>query len=330
MTKKFLIKNSINLASPTLGTKIYSFSDQFFGKASRIIKDNKPIFKEGVFDINGKWMDGWETRRKRIPGNDYVIIKLGKPSKIDDIIIDTSFFNGNQPEFANLEGCYCNNKSLKDAVWNSILKKKKLYPNKNHFFKSDSIKTFNFIRLNIFPDGGVARLKLLGSIDLSIEKIPKKIFDLGSVLNGSKIIACSDEHFGRAENLLIPGKSKNMGNGWETKRRREIGFDWVIIQLGRVGKISSFEINTHFFKGNYPSHFSIQASPKLNYDSIQKVVTLSKTWQYLIKDTKLKPNSSLLIKNKLIQNRDINIIKLNIFPDGGISRFRIYGKALSK
>ena len=327
MVNKFLIKNSTNLASPTLGTKIYSFSDQFFAAASRILNDSDPIFKEGVFDTNGKWMDGWETRRKRTPGNDFIIIKLGKPGKIDDILIDTSFFNGNQPEFASIEGCYNFHRSLKNITWTNILKKKKLNPNKKHFFKSDSNKTFNFVRLNIFPDGGIARLKLFGNIDLSKEKLPKGNFDLASVLNGSKIIACSDEHFGRAENLLIPGKSKNMGNGWETKRRRGPGFDWVIVKLGIVGNISAFEINTHFFKGNYPSYFSIQESPKLNDISVQKLVTLSKKWQYIINDTRLKSNSSLLVKNKLMQNKKINLIKLNIFPDGGISRLRIYGKA---
>ena len=126
MVNKFLIKNSTNLASPTLGTKIYSFSDQFFAAASRILSDNDPIFKEGVFDGNGKWMDGWETRRKRIPGHDYIIIKLGKPGKIDDIIIDTSFFNGNQPEFATIEGCYTDNKSLNKVYMDKYLKEKKI------------------------------------------------------------------------------------------------------------------------------------------------------------------------------------------------------------
>lgn len=329
MVNKFLIKNSINLASPVLGSKIHFFTDQFFGAASRILEDSEPIFKDGIFDKNGKWMDGWETRRKRISGNDNIIIKLGKPGKIQDILIDTSFFNGNQPEYASIEGCYSIDQSFEKILWTNILKKKKLRPNKKHFFKSTSNKTFNFVRLNIFPDGGVARLRLMGDIDLSKEKLQKNNFDLVSILNGSKIIACSDEHFGRAENLLIPGKSKNMGNGWETKRRRGVGFDWVIIQLGRVGNISSFEINTHFFKGNYPSHFSIQESPKLNYKSVQKIVFLSKKWQYIIRDTKLKPNSSLLIKNKSKQNKKTSLIKLNIFPDGGISRFRVYGKSLS-
>jgi allantoicase len=326
MINKFLIKNSTNLASPTLGTKIHSFSDQFFAAASRILNDSEPIFKEGVFDNNGKWMDGWETRRKRIPGNDYIIIKLGKPCKINDILIDTSFFNGNQPEFASIEGCYSSNKFLKKTLWLNILKKKKLNPNKKHFFKSNSNKTFNFIRLNIFPDGGVARLRLFGDIDLSKEKLPKNKFDLASVLNGSKIIACSDEHFGRAENLLSPGKSKNMGNGWETKRRRGPGYDWVIIKLGRMGLISHFEINTHYFKGNYPSHFSIQVSSNSTISSINNIVSESLKWKVIIKDIKLKSDNSLVVKNDSKFHDSVVFVKLNIYPDGGISRFRVFGK----
>jgi allantoicase len=328
MIKKFLIKNSTNLASPILGTKIHSFSDQFFAAASRILRDNEPVFKDGLFDNNGKWMDGWETRRKRVQGNDFIIIKLGKPGRIDSVLIDTSFFNGNQPEFASIEGCFSSHKSLKKNLWTNILKKKKLNPNKKHFFKSSSNKTFNFVRLNIFPDGGIARLRLMGDIDLSKEILPKNKINLASILNGSKIIACSDEHFGKAENLLAPGKSKNMGNGWETGRRRGPGYDWVIIKLGRAGNISSFEVNTHYFKGNYPSHFSVQANFISNDISIQKIVDLSKSWKYILNNNKLKPNSSLSVKNNLMLNNKINLIKLNIFPDGGISRLRIYGKAI--
>ena len=264
-------------------------------------------------------------RKVYLNRNDYIIIKLGKSSKIDNILIDTSFFSGNQPEFASIEGYYGSNISLKNVLWTNILKKKKLNPDQKHFFKSNSKKTFNYVRLNIFPDGGIARLRLFGNIDLSKEKIPKNNFDLASILSGSKIIACSDEHFGKAENLLIPGKSKNMGNGWETKRRRGPGYDWVILKLGRKGLINHFEINTHYFKGNYPSHFSIQASPNSDILSIKKLVLESNSWNTIIKNTKLKSNNSLIIKNNFKPHDYIKLIKLNIFPDGGISRFRVFG-----
>ncbi len=216
---KFKVKNYINLASPILGTKIYSYSDQFFGAASRMLNENSPIFKENVYDKHGKWMDGWETRRKRIEGNDFCIIKLGKAGKVSVVEIDTSFFNGNQPEYASLDVCFSNNNKFK---WKNILKKKKLKPNAIHKFKISKSYPINFAKLNIFPDGGVARLKLLGDLSLNLKKTNKSI-DLGSVLNGAKIVACSDEHFGKAENIIAPGKSINMGNGWETKRRRGKG-----------------------------------------------------------------------------------------------------------
>ena len=256
MNKKYIQKNYINLCSKVLGTKIHRFSDQFFGSASRLLKEEQPIFKEGVYDKNGKWMDGWETRRKRIEGNDYVTIKLGLPGKINFAEIDTSYFNGNQPEYASIDACYFEKNKFN---WVNILSKRKLNPNYLHGFKTQqNNKVFNFIRLNIYPDGGVARLKLLGNLDVSKLKFPNKKFDLLSILNGSKIVACSDEHFGRAENLLLPFKSKNMGNGWETKRRRGSGYDWVIIKLGKPGLIEKFNIETHYFKGNYPSHCSVQ------------------------------------------------------------------------
>ena len=318
---KFKVKNYINLASPILGTKIYSYSDQFFGAASRMLNENLPIFKEHVYDKHGKWMDGWETRRKRIEGNDFCIIKLGKAGKVSLVEIDTSFFNGNQPEYASLDVCFSNNNKFN---WKNILKKKKLKPNAIHKFKITKSFPINFAKLNIFPDGGIARLKLLGDLSLNLKKTNKSI-DLGSVLNGAKIVACSDEHFGKAENIIAPGKSINMGNGWETKRRRGKGYDWIIVKLAKTGTIEKFNIQTHHFKGNYPASFSIQGSNLKNNISTNTIVKLSTKWSTVIPKTYLKPHHQLIIPNKNNKQK-FNFIKLNIFPDGGISRLRIMGK----
>ena len=319
---KFKIKNHINLASPILGTKIYKYSDQFFGKAARLINDENPIFKDGIYDSNGKWMDGWETRRKRDKGNDYVIIKLGIPGKISEIEIDTAFFNGNQPEFASIDVCFSKNSKFK---WQKLLKKKKLKANSLHKFKVKDNKIVNFIRLNIFPDGGVARLRPLGDLVVNHIRNNKKI-DLASVLNGAKIVACSDEHFGVAQNIISPGKSKNMGNGWETKRRRGKGFDWVIIKLANIGLVNDIVIQTHHFKGNYPASFSIQGACILNNNDVKKLIKSSANWKSLVVNKKLKPHDYLKISKLNHTSEKINYIKLNIFPDGGISRLRIYGK----
>jgi len=328
MNKKYIIKNNINLADPKLGTKILKFSDQFFAPAKRILNTSPPIFKENLYDKHGKWMDGWETRRKRIEGNDFLIIKLGKPGKINLVDIDTSYFDGNQPEYAELEGCLSKNDNLKKIKWKKIIKKNKIKPNTNNVIKSISKNTFTHVRLNIYPDGGVARIKLFGFLDLSFNKPSNnKLIDLASILNGSFIVACSDEHFGNANNILLPGKSKNMGNGWETRRRRGKGYDWIIIKLGFTGKPNIFEINTHYFKGNYPDLFSIQAC-NANFKTVKKLIKASEKWKTIIKKTKLSPNSSFKAFNKLKTN--INYVKLNIYPDGGISRLRIFGKIKHK
>ena len=140
------------------------------------------------------------------------------------------------------------------------------------------------------------------------------------------MVACSDEHFGNANNILLPGKSKNMGNGWETRRRRGLGYDWVLIKLGLVGYPTSFEINTHYFKGNYPDCFSVQAIDHKKNISINSIIKNSKKWKTIIAKTKLKSDSSFKIKVLKKFYKKYNYIKLNIYPDGGISRFRIYGK----
>ena len=327
MSKKFILKNQTDLTNPVLGTKIIYCSDEFFAPAKRLLNPSNPIFKENVYDNHGKWMDGWETRRKRVKGNDYVIIKLGKPGKINTVNIDTSYFNGNQPEYAKLEGCYSKNSNLNNLKWTQITKKNKIKSNSNNLFKSISNKTFTHIKLNIYPDGGVARLRLFGNIDLSLNHFPKnKIFDLASIVNGSQIIACSDEHFGNANNLLLPGKSINMGNGWETRRRRGKGFDWVIIKLGKDTLIDYFEIGTHYFKGNYPDCFSIQAFSGNKKINISTFIKKSNKWLTLIYKHKLKENTNLKIKNYKFLNKKFNYIKLNIYPDGGISRLRVFGK----
>jgi allantoicase len=318
----------IDLAQPRLGSKIIFKTDDFFASASRIIDPLPAIFKEETFDKNGKWMDGWESRRKRKSGNDYLIIKLGKPGVINKVDIDTSHFNGNQPSMFSLEGCNSISKNIKNLNWKTLIKKKKAKANSHHLFNVSSKLICTHIKLNIFPDGGVARLRLYGSIANKKNNFENKIINLSSILNGASVIACNNEHFGKAENILAPGKSKNMGDGWETRRRRDKGFDWLILNSVKGQKINNIEISTHHFKGNFPSHCSLQATFILKKKSSPSIVKSSNKWKYLLNKVNLSPNKKHNFKNKLMKNNKINYIKINIFPDGGISRFRIFGKAI--
>ena len=323
--KKFISAKMINLADPRIGSKIIFKTDDFFAAAHRILKTDIPVFKDGLFDKHGKWMDGWETRRRRSKGYDYLVLKLGKPGKIFDIDIDTSHFNGNQPTHASLEGCFSRSKQNKKTRWTRLLGKKKLGPNKNHNFKSQNKSTFNYIRLNIFPDGGVARLRLYGKIEIDKKTINNKNINLTSVLNGASIVGCNNEHFGRAENIIAPGKGKNMGDGWETRRSRGKNFDWLIIKFGKPGLIKKLEIDTHHFKGNYPDSCSIQTAI-INKDlSNKSIVRNSKNWKFILNKSKLSAHKKHVFKKFLIKRNKENYLKINIYPDGGISRIRAFG-----
>ena len=318
----------INLADPRLGSKVIFKTDDFFASANRIINPNPPIFKDGVFDRHGKWMDGWETRRRRKKGFDYLIIKLGKPGKIFSVDIDTTHFSGNQPMYASLEACQNNKKLNSNSKWSKILNYKKLGPNKNHKFSIKNKSIFTHVKLNIYPDGGVARLRLYGEIETKNINYGSKTVNLTSMLNGASIVGCNNEHFGRAENVLSPGKGKNMGDGWETRRSRGKNFDWLIIKMGRTGKINKIEIDTHHFKGNYPDRCSVQGifiPKKLSNNSIVKK---SNKWKTLVNKAKLHPHKKHNFKIKTPKTNKVNYIRINIYPDGGISRIRTFGKVI--
>ena len=328
MKEKIIFTNGlIDLAQPRLGTKVIYKTDDFFASANRIISPTEPVFKVGVFDKHGKWMDGWESRRKRTEGHDFIIIKLGKPGTIKKVDVDTSHFNGNQPAMVSIEGTNSNSNKINQLKWQPLLSKKKTKANSHHYFTVNSNKVFTHIKFNIFPDGGVARLRLYGSIAKS-NKLKNKKINLASLLDGSSVIACNNEHFGKAENILAPGKAKNMGDGWETRRRRGKGFDWLILNSLNGKEIDKIEISTHHFKGNFPSHCSLQAAYLPNSKNSKQIVKSSNNWKYLLKDAKLSANKVHVFKNNLMKKDKINFIKINIFPDGGISRFRIYGKSI--
>ena len=327
--KKFINGKMTNLADPRIGSKVVFKTDDFFASAKRIINNQTPVFKEGVFDNHGKWMDGWETRRRRTKGFDYLIIKLGKPGKIRSIDIDTAYFSGNQPTQASLEDCFSkkNNPNNK-SNWIQILNKKKIGPNKNHNFKIKNQSIFTHVKLNIYPDGGVARLRIFGEIILEKFNFKNKVINLTSMVNGASIVGCNNEHFGKSENILAPGRGKNMGDGWETRRSRGKNYDWLIVKCGHAGKIKKIEIDTHHFKGNYPDSCSIQATYISKKMPNSAIVQKSQKWDLILNRAKLKANKKHIFKNKIMSKNKINFIKINIFPDGGISRIRTFGNII--
>ncbi len=312
-----------NLADACIGASIVSCSDEFFAKAERMLQAEPAQFIEGKYDDNGKWMDGWETRRKREAGYDWCIVRLGVAGIVSGFDVDTSFFTGNYPASASIEGCYAADDQLDQAEWLPLLSNSVLSPDQHHVFQCDPQKVTH-IRINIFPDGGIARLRVYGQVVL--EKInPDQVLDLIGLKNGGRIVAFSDAHFGHPSNLIKPDAGLNMGDGWETKRRRAPGFDWCIIALGQVGHVDQIEVDTAFFKGNFPAFCSIQAAYVENATDAQ-LIPQSMFWSFLLEQQPLTMDHQHAYSTEISSHEKVNYIRVNMIPDGGISRIRLWGK----
>lgn len=316
----------INLADARLGAKVISVSDDWFAAADRMLQPHPAIWKEGVFDDNGKWMDGWESRRKRFEGYDHAIVKLGVAGTIKGVEIDTSFFTGNFPPSASLEACYCEQGDPNEQTqWIEVLSAVDLQGDSQHFHSIDNEQAFSHLRFNIYPDGGIARLRVHGIPYRDWSKQDaNEVLDFASSLNGGRALACSNEHFGQMRNILNPGRGVNMGDGWETARRRTPGFDWVIIALGHAANIESILVDTYHFKGNYPDSCSIQGA-YVKGGTDEQIETQSLFWQEILPSQKLEMHSEHHYTDQVNSAGPITHVRLNIFPDGGVSRLRLFG-----
>ena len=315
----------VNLASAKLGATAISCSDDFFAAMGRMLNDQPPIFIDGKYDDNGKWMDGWESRRKRTPGHDWCIVKLAKPGVIHGIEIDTTHFTGNYPPAASIDVCSSEDSEPNEATnWKALIPQSVLDGDSQHQYAVNDADTYTHVRVNIYPDGGIARLRVYAEPKVNWDKIPQgELVDIAAALNGGVALACNNEHFGSMNNLLTPGRGLNMGDGWETRRRREPGNDWVVIALARAGKIKRIEIDTAHFKGNYPDRCSIQGA-HLALANLNSIDADSQTWQELLPQVKLEANKEHEFADEIIGADSVTHIRLNIYPDGGVSRLRMF------
>jgi allantoicase len=316
----------IDLAQPRLGGAAIQASDEFFGPKERLLTPEPAVFIPGKYDDNGKWMDGWESRRKRGEGHDHCTIRLGRPGVIKGVDIDTSHFTGNFPPAASLEACRSEGDPEEDAEWVEILGATNLMGNAHHYRAVAGDQIWSHVRLNIFPDGGVARLRVFGQVHIDWSKADRKnLIDLAAMENGGRAIACNDQHYGTPQNLIAPGRGSNMGDGWETRRRREPGNDWAILALGHRGSIRRIEIDTAHFKGNYPDRCSIQAADVAG-GTEQSLVSQAMFWRALLPEQKLEMNRIHRFEREVVDLGAITHVRLNIIPDGGLSRLRLHGQ----
>lgn len=315
----------IRLEQPRLGTRVVFASDEFFGAKERLIEPGEPVFIEGKYDDHGKWMDGWESRRKREPGHDWCIVRLGIPGIVRGFNIDTRHFTGNYPPSASIDACMSDADIPADeVVWRELLPAVELAGDSQRYEAITNDERYSHLRLNIYPDGGVARLRIYGEVRPDRDKLDaNESIDLFAIENGGRAILCNNEHYGSKHNLNLPGRGRDMGDGWETARRRTPGNDWVILRLGHPGRIEKVEIDTAHFKGNYPDRAELRAA--LIGDEYD-LGSSSETWPVLLPESKLAMDKRHYFSSELQDIGTVSHVRLNIFPDGGISRVRLVGK----
>ena len=320
-----MLAGLIDLASELVGGRALAASDEVFAPKQNLLKAAEPVFISDKYTDRGKWMDGWESRRKREPGHDWCVIRLGLPGVLRTIDVDTSYFLGNFPSHCSLDAAATAGVP-KENDWTPVLGKSRLQGGSHNLLDINAGERFTHVRLNIYPDGGVARLRVYGEVspDLARLKASKGPVDLASIVNGGRVLASTDQFFGHQQNLILPGRPENMGGGWETRRRRGPGYDWIIVQLGARGAIQAIHIETEHYKGNYPDRCSVDACDAAGALT-EDLATGRVTWLEMLPVTKLEPDS-IHVFTKELKSGSATHVRLNIFPDGGISRLRVFGK----
>jgi len=318
---------SVNLADPRLGARALACSDDFFAPMERMLQPGAAVFVAGKYDANGKWMDGWESRRRRGPGHDWCVVALGVPGLLAGFDIDTRHFTGNYPPSASVEACIQGTDPQDESSWVSVLAPVALGGDRHHYFPVQPTgQVYSHVRLNLYPDGGVARLRVYGRpAPEAVQAGSDGLLDLVALAHGGRALAWNDAHFGACTNLLLPGRGADMGEGWETRRRREPGHDWCVLALGLAGRVRRIEVDTAHFKGNFPDRCSLQAAfaPEA---AGAAVVAQSQFWSTLLPPVKLGADAIHVFERECADLGVITHVRFNLHPDGGVSRLRLWGE----
>ena len=318
----------VDLASSRVGGKVLAANDEFFAPKENLIADGDPVWNPDKFTSRGKWMDGWETRRRREPGHDWAVIALGIPGIVRRIVVDTSHFTGNYPESASIEaidlpGSPSMVELVRDpARWMEVVPRSPLRGDTINEFLVGHPERITHLRLVIYPDGGVARLRAFG------DPVPpegalggEREVDLALLQNGARAIDCSDRHYSSPNRMLVPGKAKGMWDGWETRRRRGAGNDWAVVRLAGRGVVERIEVDTTHFKGNAPASVDVEAidAATAGIGDLRFAA-----WSPLLGEQPVDPHSRHRWAD-LADTGPVTHLRLNIYPDGGVARFRAFG-----
>ncbi len=323
----------VDLAAEQFGGKALHATDEFFAAKENLLKPGRGVFIPGKYTESGKWMDGWESRRKRTPGHDVCLIRLGLPGEVRGVDIDTNHFTGNYPEHASIEGIEAPATATTEQLlapelhWNELVPLSKLAGGSRNLFPVRDARRYTHIKLHIHPDGGVARLRVHGVVkpDWKAARGSDGLVDLAAVIHGATIAGANDQYFGSGEQLIHPGEPAHMGEGWETRRKRGPGNDWIVVRLGTAGTIQRAEIHTTHFKGNHPDRASLEGCILPADVPADYLASRAIAWHALLPQTKLGPDARHLFDSELRAPGPYTHVRLSIHPDGGVARLRLFG-----
>jgi allantoicase len=312
-----------DLALRTLGGSVIAANDESFAEKENLLNPWAPKFRPETFGAKGQEYDGWETARRRGPGNDWAIVRLGLPGLIRGVVIDTAWFKGNFPPDASVEACavdgYPSASELAEAPWTEIVPRSPLEGDAEHAFPVDVARRFTHVRLNIFPDGGVSRLRVHGEVVPDPRLLTGLTVDLAALENGARVAGCSDEFYSSPENMLFPGLARNQSEGWETARRRGPGNDWAIVRLAAPGVVRLAEIDTTNLKFNAPGAVSLSGTDARTAD-----LDDPGAWHELLGRTRVQPDGRHRFRLEA-SGTEVTHVRLDIHPDGGLARLRLFG-----
>lgn len=311
-----------DLASRAIAGSVVYANDELFAQRENLITPTRATFSTEDFGHKGKLYDGWETRRRREPGHDYAIVRLGVPGVVHGVIVDTSWFKGNYPPHASVEAAsfetHPSLEELESAEWVTLVEKSGIRGDADNYFEVEDPHRYTHVRLSIYPDGGVARFRVHGE-PVPDPRLMTGTVDLASLENGGSVVDCSNMFYSSPVQILLPGRARIMGEGWENARRRDGGNDFVSVRLAAPGLVRRVEIDTSYFVGNAAGWASLHGIDRSSGD-----LDRPESWTELVPKTRLQPDTRHFFR--VASDAPVTHVRLDVFPDGGLARLRVNGE----
>jgi allantoicase len=317
-------EGQVELASRLLGATVVAASDESFGEKEHLLNPAPVSFQPGHYGPHGEIVDGWETRRRRAPGHDWALVRLGLPGRIATVDVDTSSFTGNFPPECALEACgldgYPGPPELSDAAveWHEIVPRSPLHGDDHNVFAVTDPRCFTHVRVSAFPDGGIARLRIFGEATPDPRQVDGLTIDLAGQQHGGLVVASSDGFYGPASTINRPDEARTMGEGWESRRRRDDGHDHAVIRLGYGGTVRQAIVDTGEFRYNASAAVALWGHAGRTCPAFD-----DPGWLPLLPRTALQPDTRHVFD--VLDPGAIGWVRADAFPDGGLARLRLLG-----